>query len=123
MNAPAKKRRTRFVGLALIALTLGTVFMSAPTASAQFRRGGFAGGRGYGYGGYGYRPNVYTRGYGGYGYGNGIYNRGYGGIGYGGYGGGLYSGGFYGNGIAPLASPIGVPGYGYGYGGGLGGYY
>ncbi len=36
-----KKRRARFACLALVALTLGTVLMSAPTASAQFRRGGF----------------------------------------------------------------------------------
>ena len=129
MIASTKKRRARFAGLALVALTLGTILMTAPTASAQWRRGGFYGGRPY-YGGYGARTTVYNRGYGGLGGGFGggnIYNRGYGGIGYGGLGyggGGLYSGGFYGNGVAPIYSPIGVNNFGNGaYFGGVGGFY
>ena len=119
-----RKRRTLFTGLALVALTLGTVLMSAPTASAQFGigrgygrgfslnlgvggRGGYN--RGYGFNNYnrGYRSGFYNRGYGGYGYGTRSYNRGY-------YGGGL--------GI-PGAPLINAPIYGPSYYGGIGGYY
>ena len=126
MYTAVKPRRTRFACFALVALTIGTIFMSAPTASAQFGfgRGGY--GRGYGSG---YRPGFVNRGYGYGGYGNGFYNRGYGGYGngfynrgYGGYGG--YGNGFYGGVPAPLASPIVVPNFGFGGGyGAVGGFY
>ena len=123
MNILSKKRRARFACLALIGLTLGTILATAPTASAQYRRGGFYGGRPYGGGvynrGYGYGGG-FNRGFGYGGYGNGFYNRGY-------YGGG-YAPGFYNRGYGGVNIGIGVPiapqvyGPGYGYGG-VGGYY
>ena len=123
MNLLAKKRSTLFAAFTLVALTIGTALMTPSTASAQFRRGGFFGGRPYG--GYGY-GNVYNRGYGGYGLNSfRSYNRGYGGYGYNGlgYGNGLLNRGIYSNTIvAPFASPIGVNNFGYGgFGGGFGG--
>ena len=123
MTCQSKKRRSRFACLALIALTLATVLATAPTASAQYRRGGFYGGRPYGGGfgynrGYGYGGGGFNR---GYGYGNGFYNRGYG------YGNGFYNRGYgYGSGVnIGIGVPI-VPqvyGNGFGYGGYGGGYY
>lgn len=122
MRSP--KRRSRFALLTLVALTLGTILLSAPTASAQFGygRGGYSRGyggfnRGFGgfnrgYGGFnrgltnggGFNGGLYNRGYGGYGYGPGLYNRGYGGLNIG-------------VGVAPFINP---PIYGPSY---YGGYY
>ena len=125
MNFTFRKRRTRLIGLALFALTLGSVLTSASPASAQFGFGrGFGRGfslnlgiggrgllnRGYGFNSYnrGYRPGFYNRGYGGFGSRGGIYNRGYRGVG------GLGIPG------APIITP---PTFGPSYYGGVGGYY
>ncbi len=109
MTSP--KRRSRFALLALVGLTLGTIFMAAPPASAQIGIG-FGGGfynRGYGgfnrgFGGFNRGFGGFNRGYGyGGGFGNGFYNRGYGG-----YGNGFYNRGYggYGNGFGvPLINP------------------